>query len=83
MHPVRAPAAVHGDGDRIERVAWRDELGRPCSYRIVRQIDAWSYVGHWWSNEIRREYQLLETDAGMWIELYREHGGWWVSRTNA
>jgi hypothetical protein len=83
VRPVQAPAEVRSDADAIRHVDWRAPSGERHSYTIVRQIDAWSYVGRWWSEEIRRDYQLLETDRGMWIELYRENGAWWVSRTNA
>jgi hypothetical protein len=45
-------------------------------------IDDWDYLGRWWATEVRRHYQLLETEDGRWLELYREGGGWWVSRAN-
>lgn len=83
MKPVQALAEVRSDADAIHSVGWRAASGERQRHTIVRQIDAWSYVGRWWSDEIRRAYRLVETDTGMWIELYCENGAWWVSRTNA
>lgn len=74
---------VQGETAALKQVTWMEPSGRRRSYPIVQQIDAWSYVGRWWHEEIRREYQLVETDSGLWIELYCENGAWWVSRTNA
>lgn len=82
MRPVNAPATVRTHMDTVQHVSWTDTSGQRRGYRIARRIDSWSYVGRWWANEVRREYQLLESDDGIWLELYCEGDRWWIARTH-
>jgi len=82
MRPVMAPAEMRTRDDSVLNVFWTGTDGAPRVARVVRVIDDWDYVGHWWATEIRRHYQLLEADDGRWLEVYREDGRWWVSRAN-
>lgn len=82
MRPVMAPADVRERTGIVLTVRWIDRDGGRQTARISRTVDDWDYVGRWWAAEVRRHYQLLETDTGSWLEIYREGAGWWVSRTN-
>jgi len=82
VRPVMAPAEVGERAGVVQRVRWTDRDGTAQAARIARVIDDWDYLGRWWITEVRRHYQLLETEDGRWLELYREGSGWWVSRAN-
>src|SRR5690606_17831212 len=41
--------------------------------RVVHVIDRWRYDGRWWEpHELHRDYYLLELEAGVRLELFRE-----------
>jgi hypothetical protein len=82
MRPVNTHAMVRTQLTSVQNVSWRDASGNHQSHQIARSIDSWSYVGHWWANEVRREYQLLESVDGFWLEVYCEGDRWWIARTN-
>lgn len=82
MRTVMAPAEVRTRDDRVLNVRWTDTNGRSRSARVARVVDDWDYLGRWWVAEVRRHYQLLETEDGHWLEVFREDGRWWVSRAN-
>jgi len=82
MRTVMAPAEVRTRDDHVLHVRWADPAGRSRSARVARVVDDWDYLSHWWVAEVRRHYQLLETEDGHWLEVFREDGRWWVSRAN-
>jgi hypothetical protein len=76
------PAQVEWRDGAIVRVRWRDERDRPRVAHVAQAIDEWLYVGRWWEGEVRRDYRLLETREGRWLEMYASGEAWWVASTS-
>ena len=78
---VMAPAVVRCRDDRPVEVRW-PQAAPTTIVHVTQVLDDWDYVGHWWADEVRRRYRLLEGDAGRLVEVFEEGDAWWVSRAS-